>query len=140
MRDPDRGDSVAAGQGRCGCALLEQFVEHGIRPAWDGECVGEDHDWRRRRVHVDCIDAWVADFDGFKIGFAVGAGKCASASRDSDACATSVTRRACWISRSTRWIFSSARGVAGGTLSLTGSISRGEEVARMKLLFAASVR
>ena len=68
MHHPDCGDPAATGQSRRGRVVFQHALEHGLRPARHGELVGQDHNWRRGRVHVDCVDAWFADLQWLALG------------------------------------------------------------------------
>ena len=71
MRDPDRGDPAATRQGRCGRAILEFTLEHGVWPTRHREPAREDHDRRSSCVYVDCVDARFAGVHRFAISVGI---------------------------------------------------------------------
>ncbi len=75
MRDPDRGDPAATGQGRRGRAVFELTLEHGVWPTRHGESAREDHDRRSGCVHVDSVDARLAGVYGIAISVGVGSAR-----------------------------------------------------------------
>jgi hypothetical protein len=92
VHHPDRGDPAATRQSRRRRALLELFIEHGIRPARHSKPVGEDHDRRGGRVHVDRVGAWFTFLHWNTIGIAVGTHE--RTNSDPNAGTTTITRSA----------------------------------------------
>ena len=86
----DSSDPAATGQSGRGRALLEQPVEHRLRPARHGQPPGEDHDRRRRRVHAYRVDARPANHDRLALSARIDTSACSESIAGSVARGTSV--------------------------------------------------
>ena len=120
MHHPGGGDPAATWQSGRRRALLEHRLEHRLRPARHGKPLGEDHNWRRRSVHADRVDAQLAGIPRRALNPGVDPGHRTSSDAESIARSGSIAGR----------VTSGTRDFARSTSSIT----RGDEVVRSSVL------